>query len=94
MGGGGGESIHKEGYTEGIKQRVSNRTKGLYIYSISPFYQRPFSGYLGELKKSAMAHYKGSLLLLSMALGAVGLGQWAKYEYHRLNSKEYKKTLN
>lgn len=88
MGEGGG-AYGKEGYTEGIKQRVSNRTRGLYLYSISPFYQRPFAGYLGELTHVAKAHFLGSLVLGTMALGAWSVAQWANHEYHRLNSKEH-----
>lgn len=61
--------------------------KGIYQYTISPFYQVPFAGYLKEWIHIFKSHYKGTILFCGMLTGGWLITHWAHAEYHRLNFK-------
>jgi hypothetical protein len=63
------------------------RTKGLYMYSISPFYQKPFRGWIGELTHSVRSHYKWGLYVGGIAFGAYSLVKWANHDFHQRSLK-------
>lgn len=63
------------------------RTKGLYMYSISPFYQKPFRGWLSELTHSFKSHFGWGLFATGITLGGYGIVRWANADYHRRGLK-------
>lgn len=63
------------------------RTKGIYLYSISPFFQRPFRGFRSELLHSFQAHYKWGIYFTTIALGGYGIVRWANADYHHRSLK-------
>jgi hypothetical protein len=60
------------------------RTKGIYIYSLTPFAQKAFYGFFShDIKELIVRGLKGSLVVLPIVLGSYGLLSWANHDYHR-----------
>ncbi len=60
------------------------KTKGIYIYTRSPFEQRAFYGFFShDLKELLVRGLKGSFKVLPVVFGAYGLLLWANADYHR-----------
>lgn len=64
------------------------RTKGIYIFSISPFRQRAFVGFGREMSNMARQHWSGVLYFGSLCVGAWYLMKWAHASYHHSISKD------
>ena len=69
------------------------RTKGIYVYSMSPFAQKAFHNYFRhDMKELLVRGIKGSARVLPIAFSAYGIIYWANHEYHkriRKDPKEY-----
>ncbi len=64
------------------------KTKGIYIYTRSPFEQRAFHGFFShDLKELLLRGIKGSFKVLPIIFGAYGLLHWANKDYHRRIAK-------
>lgn len=64
------------------------RTKGIYIFSASPFAQRAFAGFFKEVKNIAKLHWKGAICFGSLAVGGYSLMKWANSYYHKSTRKD------
>lgn len=64
------------------------KTKGIYIFSISPFRQRALAGFPTEIANLAKLHWKGVLYASSLCVGAYSLLKWANHAYHESLRKE------
>ncbi len=61
-----------------------SRTKGIYIYSLSPFEQKAFHGFFRhDLKELLYRGLKGSRIIFPIALSGYGLIYWANKSYHK-----------
>lgn len=61
----------------------NTRTKGIYIYSRSPFEQRAFYGFFThDLKELVVRGLKGSVLVVPIVLSSYALLKWANNDYH------------
>lgn len=65
----------------------TDRTRGLYMYSLSPFYQRPMKGMFGEWLHMGRSHLGWALFATGITLGGYSITKWANQEYHRLGLK-------
>lgn len=65
----------------------TDRTRGLYMYSISPFYQRPFKGFAGEVTHMVRAHFGWGLFGFAITFGAYSVVKWANHDFHRRSLK-------
>lgn len=63
------------------------KSKGLYMYSVSPFYQKPFNGWWGEMAHMAKSHFGWGLFVSSLTIGAYSLVQWANHDFHQRGLK-------
>jgi len=70
----------------GLKSAVG-RTKGLYMYTVSPFYQRPFKGWGREMVHIVRSHLGWALFATSISVGAYSLVQWTNHDFHRRGLK-------
>lgn len=60
------------------------RTKGIYIYSRSPFAQKAFNGFFKhDLKELLIRGLKGSVLIVPIVGASYALLSWANKDYHR-----------
>lgn len=71
----------------GDHRSAVGRTKGLYMYSISPFYQRPFRGFFKESTHMFREHLGWGIFFSSLAIGAYSLVKWANADFHRRGLK-------
>ncbi len=73
MAGGGGGDAHNS--------FRATRTKGIYIFSASPFRQRAFAGFATEMANIARLHWRGALFFGGVASGAYYVTCWARQRY-------------
>lgn len=60
------------------------KTKGIYIYSRSPFAQKAFYGFFKhDIKELIIRGIKGSFLIVPIIGASYGLLSWANHDYHR-----------
>jgi uncharacterized membrane protein YidH (DUF202 family) len=74
----------------------TDRTRGLYMYSISPFYQRTFRGYSRELAHVVKSHFGWAIFATGITLGGYGIVKWANHDFHRRglkNPKDYENEV-
>lgn len=64
------------------------RTKGIYIFTASPFRQRAFAGFGKELMGMAKLHWSGVAYFGAIAGGAYYLKIWANDYYHQSMRKD------
>jgi hypothetical protein len=64
------------------------RSKGIYIFSVSPFRQRAFAGFGREIKNLAKLHWTGVAYFASIAAGGYYLLVWANQYYHHSMRKD------
>ena len=65
-----------------------SKTKGIYIFSISPFRQRAFAGFGKEMAGLAKQHWQGSLYFGGLLVGAWWMMKWANNYYHHSIRKD------
>lgn len=63
------------------------KTRDIRMYALSPFYQRAFAGFSGELKRMAVNGFKNALVLVPIAAFGYGLIQWAEHDNHMRKRK-------
>jgi uncharacterized membrane protein YidH (DUF202 family) len=56
------------------------KSKGIAIFSLSPFYQRAVPKYGSELLKITKQTFKNAIIFLPLLFGAYGLIKWAEYD--------------
>lgn len=60
------------------------KTKGIYVYSRSPFAQKAFYGFFKhDLKELIIRGIKGSVLIVPIVGASYALLSWANNDYHR-----------
>jgi hypothetical protein len=57
------------------------RTKGIYIFSLTPFRQRAFAGFGKEIMNLAKLHWTGVAYFAAITGGALYLKSWANDYY-------------
>ena len=67
------------------------KSRGIYIYGLSPFYQKAFTGVPAEYKRMAKNGFRNALTIVPLCLAAYGLTVWAEHENHKRKRKEYLK---
>lgn len=69
------------------------KTKGIYIYSRSPFAQKAFHGFFKhDMKELIIRGIKGSFLVIPIVSASYALLVWANNDYHqriRKNPADY-----
>jgi hypothetical protein len=63
------------------------KTKGIYIYGISPFYQRAFACFSGEIVRMVRNGAQNALVLVPIGLFGYGLIKWAEHDNHQRKRK-------
>lgn len=63
------------------------KTKGIYIFSASPFRQRAFAGFGKECYNLLKLHWSGALYFGALSFGAYYLMSWANQSYEQSTRK-------